>query len=245
MIPPTSRGATPAPLPVGAPPRLRDRIAAAPDGVLRVVHRGPHAVYLDLVGWCVGIVDEHAVQVPCALRTTSSHLARVAVDGAEVRGGTLHLDGHPVVIGRLVDATVPRLGRLLSARPAARRLADHPEQAVERLVGAGDGLTPYGDDVLAGWLAVHRAAGVATPAVDAAVRARLHRTTLLSATLLDCAMHGEVIPEFGRYVAALGTPQQEAAADALARIGHSSGRGLLAGARQGLAELAARQESAA
>ena len=32
---------------------------------------------------------------------------------------------------------------------------------VAALLGRGDGLTPYGDDVLCGWLAVHRAAGVA------------------------------------------------------------------------------------
>ena len=76
------------------------------------------------------------------------------------------------------------------------------------LVGRGDGLTPYGDDVLCGWLAMHRAAGVETPDVDEAVREHLSRTTLLSATLLDCAIHGEVIPEFAAYVAALGTPDE-------------------------------------
>ncbi len=31
----------------------------------------------------------------------------------------------------------------------------------------------------------------------------LHRTTLLSATLLDCALHGEVLPEFARWYVAL------------------------------------------
>lgn len=232
----TAGGLDRSPLPVGAPPRLRDRLAAAPDGALRVVHQGPHAVYLDLHGWCLGIVDERAVQVPCALRTTSAHLARAAVAGAEVRGGTLHLDGRPVVVGRLVDVTVPRLA-VTGDRPRSGELS---EQTVERLLGAGEGLTPYGDDVLAGWLAVHRAAAVATPSVDAAVRARVHRTTLLSATLLDCAMHGEVIPAFARFVAALGTPAETAAADVLARIGHSSGRGLLEGARLALAGLAGR-----
>ena len=72
------------------------------------------------------------------------------------------------------------------------------------MLGRGDGLTPLGDDVLCGWLALHRAAGVPTPDVDAEVRAEhLHRTTLLSATLLDCALHGEVMPEF----AASGCPR--------------------------------------
>ena len=67
--------------------------------------------------------------------------------------------------------------------------------------------------MLCGWLAVHRAAGVATPEVDATVRALAATTTLLSATLLDCAMHGEVIPEFAAWLAALGTDDEEPRAD--------------------------------
>ena len=108
------------------------------------------------------------------------------------------------------------------------------------MVGAGDGLTPYSDDVLCGWLAVHRAAGTETPEVDAAVRSALGRTTLLSATLLDCALHGEVIPEFAAWVSSLGSPAEPSTADRLARVGHSSGAGLLEGGRWALADLAAR-----
>ena len=70
-----------------------------------------------------------------------------------------------------------------------------------------------------------------TPVVDAAVRALLPRTTLLSATLLDCALHGEVLPEFAAYLAALGTPAEPAAPPTLAAVGHTSGAGLLHGAR--------------
>jgi hypothetical protein len=99
------------------------------------------------------------------------------------------------------------------------------------MVGRGDGLTPYDDDVLCGWLAVHRAAGVATPEVDAEIRALVHRTTLLSATLLDCAMHGEAIPEFAAWLAA---PDDPARAAALAAVGHTSGRGMLQGGRAAL-----------
>jgi len=88
--------------------------------------------------------------------------------------------------------------------------------------------------VLCGWLAAHRAAGVATPDVDAAVRSRLHRTTLLSATLLECAMHGEAIPEFAAWLAAPGDPRRETA---LTSVGHSSGHGLLHGGRLALDQL--------
>jgi len=106
-----------------------------------------------------------------------------------------------------------------------------------RLVGRGGGLTPLGDDVLCGWLALHRAAGRATLVMDAAVRALLPRTTLLSATLLECALHGEVLPEFAAYVAELGGPHEPDRAAALAAVGHTSGAGLLYGALLALAEL--------
>ncbi len=113
-------------------------------------------------------------------------------------------------------------------------------QLVDQLVskiGLGPGLTPEADDVLCGWLAIHRAAGVATPELDAKVLAALGRTTLLSATLLECAVHGEVIPEFAAYVAALGTPREAERAASLSRIGHTSGSALLRGARLALAHL--------
>ena len=182
-------------------------------------------MYVDVAGRCVGVVGTRATTVPCALRTALDRLPEVT--RASVRDGVLHLDEHPLVVGRLVDVTVPRLIR--SGGPGPIDVAS--------LVGLGDGLTPYGDDVLCGWLAVHRAAGVATPDVDEAVRGLWHRTTLLSATLLDCAMHGEVLPEFAAWVAALGTTAEEERAAALAAVGHTSGRGLLEGATRALADL--------
>jgi hypothetical protein len=229
----------PAVLPAAATRRVRDRLAQAPDGPVRLVHDGPNAVYLDVGGWCVGVVDAEAAQVPCALRVLA--LTGLTGGSARITAGTLHLDGVPLRIGRIVDASVPRLRPDLlpdhPRRPDAARGPAAPATRVAELVGAGDGLTPYGDDMLCGWLALHRAAGLETPAVDAAVRALLHRTTLLSATLLDCAMHGEVLPEFAHWVRALGTPEEPTAAALLETVGHSSGRGLLAGARRALAAL--------
>jgi Protein of unknown function (DUF2877) len=108
---------------------------------------------------------------------------------------------------------------------------------VGRLVGRGGGLTPLGDDVLCGWIATHRAAGVPTPEVDGVVRAHLHRTTLLSATLLDCAMQGEAIPELGRFLRAVGTAAEPDRAADLLGVGGSSGAGLLLGARLALDDL--------
>lgn len=189
-----------------------------------MLHRGPQAIYLDLEGRALGVLAASAVQVPCAVSTRLSVLPEVR--SARVEGGTLHLDDVPLRIGRITDPRVPTLarGRLGGLRAG-----------VARLLGAGDGLTPYGDDVLCGWLAVHRAAGRGTPAADVEIRDGLHRTTGLSAALLDCAMHGEVIPEFAAYVGALGTDREAAAADAVRRVGHTSGAGLLEGAGWALA----------
>jgi hypothetical protein len=212
-------------IPVSAPARVAARLRSAGDGPVPLVHRGPDAVYLDLGGSCVGVVGTRATAVPCALRTALDRLPDVT--RASVRDGVLHLEDEPLAVGRLVDVAVPRLK--VTGRPGSIEVAS--------LVGRGDGLTPYGDDVLCGWLAVHRAARLATPEVDEAVQARMHTTTMLSATLLDCAMHGEVIPEFAAWLAALGTASEEPRAAKLARVGHTSGRGLLEGATRALSTL--------
>jgi hypothetical protein len=108
---------------------------------------------------------------------------------------------------------------------------------IGQLLGRGPGLTPLGDDVLCGWIATHRAAGVPTPEIDEAVRSGLHRTTLLSATLLDCALHGEVLPELGRFLTAVGTTAETDRAADLQAVGATSGAGLLHGARLALDDL--------
>ena len=208
-------------IPVSAPSRVREHLRAQPDGPVRILHRGRDAVYVEVAGRCVGVVSTHATAVPCALRTV---LDSLDASRAHLAGGPLHLAGTPLVVGRVVDVSVPRV------ETGTTRPAPLPGD-IHEMVGRGDGLTPYDDDVLCGWLAIHRAAGIPTPDADAAIRARLDRTTLLSATLLDCAMHGEVIPEFAAWVA---DPTREAA---LAAVGHTSGRGLLAGARFALLHL--------
>jgi hypothetical protein len=259
----------PVPLPVSAPPRVATYLRQAPDGPVRVLHHVPTALYVDVAGRCVGVVTRRAAQVPCALRLAPgvSHEAVLAEPGvrAYLERGTLYLTDDPLVVGRFVDVRVPRIDPdrfLLRAAspedvlavPPRPGLVDwlaahHPLPAridaalLARLVGDGGGLTPLGDDVLCGWLAVLHATGTLDEATADLVRAALPRTTVLSATLLDCALHGEVLPEFGTYLTALGTPAEPAAARALAAIGHTSGAGLLHGARHALTTLA--QEAAA
>ncbi len=223
-------------VPVSAPPRVFARLRRAPSGPVRVLHRGAHAVYVDVGGWCVGVVDQHAVEVPCALGARTDDLAALGAGPAYIRAGVLHLSGVPLVIGRMRYVGVP------AWRP--RRPAHHPmpvaaldTRTVGRLVGAGDGLTPRGDDVLCGWLALHRAAGIPTPDVDEAIRTRSEHTTVLSATLLECAMYGEVIPQFATYITAIGSAAQTAAERDLLAVGHSTGAGLLEGARWATSEI--------
>jgi hypothetical protein len=251
-------------LSAGAPARVVAHLRSAPDGPVRVLHQSPAALYVEVDGRCVGIVAPGAAQVPCALRLPSQVsgvsaqvVLAAGADSPYVERGTLYLAGNPLRVGRFVDVRVPRidLGRVLRAacpiaearppRPAAGGLAALPPlpsridpAVLHGLVGNGGGLTPLGDDVLCGWLAVLVATDQMTDDVTIAVRASLDRTTLLSATLLDCALHGEVLPEFAAYVAALGTPAEDTAALALQAIGHTSGAGLWWGARHALSTLA-------
>ena len=108
VIPPASVGQV---IPVSAPPRVRDRLRAAPDGPVPVIHRGRDAVYVEIGGLCVGVVGARATGVPCALRSRIDDLrlpsGALPGERAHLRHGELHLDDRPVRIGRLVDVSVP------------------------------------------------------------------------------------------------------------------------------------------
>ena len=244
-------------MPAAAPRRGRDLLRGTPDGPLAVLHRGPQAVYVDVQGTAVGVLARDAVLVPNGLRTNLREFGAHEARTAYAVTGVLHIDGRPLPVRRVVGVHIPTPRHVApfntanSATPAATPPAAVAEfvvssaphgidaDAVARLVGRGEGLTPLGDDVLCGWLAAHRAQGRPTPEVDAAVRAHAHRTTLLSATLLDCALHGEAVPELVRW---LRDPADAAAADALLAVGGTSGAGLMAGAllaRQTTLEVAA------
>ena len=255
--------------PVAAPPRVAAWLEAAPDGPVGVLHAGRDTVHLEVAGRAVGVAARVAPGLPHVLRTNLTTLSvlvsSAAGHTAYVDSGSLHLGGRVLVTGRLVDVRAPRLdsARIPTASPAAVQgtprshgagLVAGPggvdirhidvrhidPVAVAGLVGRGDGLTPFGDDVLCGWLAAHRAACVATQAVDDAVRRALPRTTTLSATLLECALAGEVADLAAGYLRALGTPSERAARAALAALGHSSGEGLALGIDLGVAGLVGR-----
>src|SRR5829696_533253 len=176
-------------LPVSASPRLRDLVAGLPDSTPTVLHRGTHALYLDVEGaGCVGVLGARAAAVPCGLRLAGPTVAPLRGDHAVVHAGVLRVDGTALPVRRAVDVAVPRLTAAARVAPVVPvPLAELPvtPRHPERLIGRGSGLTPLGDDVVCGWAAMHRAAGVETPAYDALVRDLLPRTTRLSAALLE------------------------------------------------------------
>ncbi len=203
-----------------------------------MLHASASAIYVDLDGWCLGLVSASATRVPCALWSSLPDLS--LMDRCEIRieDGTLHLANVPVRITRLVDVGVPTVGTQGNRR--SERAACLTASAglslpvdgrltlahLDRLLGRGPGLTPLGDDVLAGWFAARHAVGRPDHVLAAAVRRRLAVTTLLSATLLECALHGEVRPELGAWLA----EPDDTTADALLAVGATSGAGLLTGA---------------
>ncbi|GAA3260425.1 DUF2877 domain-containing protein [Nonomuraea helvata] len=112
--------------------------------------------------------------------------------------------------------------------------------AAEQLVGLGPGLTPSGDDVLAGLLVTLRRLGAAAGAERAVWLAdwlaatvtfdARTRTTPISATLLHCAARGEASPEVTAVLRGIagGQPLEPALRD-LHRLGHTSGADLTQG----------------
>lgn len=155
--------------------------------------------------------------------------------------GTAGLAGGPRAADRstldgMIVAAAGRLGLALLCGDDAE-LAD----AVDGLLGLGPGLTPAGDDVLAGALVVAatlgRAARLAS-AVESAVP--FARTTAVSAGLLPHAAHGLAVPQLAAYLAALGAARGDvdAAERRLLAVGHTSGAALRLGAVVALAALA-------
>ena len=235
-------------VPGAATPRLRAWLSRS---TLRgtVVHAGRDAVYAEVGGRCVGLLARSAVSVPCGVRTTLPSLMARAGDRVELHGGgLLTVAGCAVEVRRTVPVRVVRFRDRARAQSALRRhllprigpvlaeldedalfaLAAGDPAAVPALLGRGSGLTPLGDDVLSGWLAATPGASHVSTEV---ARLAPHRTTALSTALLDCARHGETVPQFGRLARALDlepSAHRSALEDLLA-VGHTSGAGLALG----------------
>ncbi len=123
---------------------------------------------------------------------------------------------------------------LPEALAVAGALAEGNAEPALGVIGLGPGLTPAGDDVVAGALAVLALAGRLDDSVRDAIHAHAStRTVALSAALLEAAGRGQMIPQAARLltIVAAGDPHDLApsAASELFRVGSTSGHDLCAG----------------
>jgi Protein of unknown function (DUF2877) len=147
-------------------------------------------------------------------------------------------------------ASAPGLVDQASAVCRAARRGDDAgvRDGVRHLLGAGEGLTPSGDDVLCAVLLVLGGLGdtAAVTVLGEAAQEQWAHTTSLSASLLDAARGGYAVPQFAALVgSSLGgnlAGVSESLTSTLA-IGHSSGRDLVAGMAGSLFELARTQSA--
>lgn len=167
--------------------------------------------YVDLDGYVLAITAPGAPRMPngieCDLRVGTGDRVRVGGGAVEAQGTRVipGISWEPVPVPRVVPRTTMRM----DVDPAW-------------LAGRGPGLTPAGDDLLAGY-----AAGLVLFRSDRAAARRIAdmacgRTTSLSATLLRHACAGE-LPEPAHDLLERGD------AGPLERWGHSSGRWLKLG----------------
>jgi hypothetical protein len=220
----------------------------------------PTATYLRLVGGdVIAVLTRDAVRLPLGLRL-STHSADDPLDRwtGPVRVGSSCVEtaDRAIRLSRIISVSAPsnlqpepravayaagRLSDLVPLEPVPRLLgvlAGEPrevEAVVARLLGLGPGLTPSGDDALAGFLVGAWSFGLAADRLRTVVlEAAPTGTTELSAALLRCASRGESIPQVSALVWALSERADhhrlvDDALGELGRIGHTSGAALAAG----------------
>ena len=132
---------------------------------------------------------------------------------------------------------------LARALAVARALANGDAGPALEVIGLGPGLTPAGDDVVAGALAVLALTGrLDERAREAIITCASTRTTTLSAALVAAAGQGQVIPQAASLLSALaaGTTSEKlrSAANPLFAVGATSGHDLCSGMAGALAAAA-------
>jgi hypothetical protein len=189
---------------------------------LAVVGAGREAAYAEADGF-VAILTTTPPLLPNGVQ-----VARLPAVGEEVVASgeswdpTLRLVGDPAALGahlgRVAGDAPADLVRAVETRDPALAAA-----AGRRLIGRGPGLTPEGDDLVAGVAAV---LSENRPWVEALIGTDLRtRTTSLSATLLELAARGMGPEPLQALLAG-----EAGALDRLLRLGHSTGRAYAIGA---------------
>jgi hypothetical protein len=215
-----------------------------------VVGVHPASVYVRAGDEVIAIETADGLGLPCSVRLGVDSGAR-PFDG--VRRGAEALVGAGGVVAGPLTVRVARWWSPRRPRPGAcadradrlaALLADHPVPVpvgspAAELLGLGPGLTPAGDDVLAGMLvALWHHPGLRDPLAAEVTRDAPVRTTALSAALLRHAAAGLALPavlDVADAVAGHGPDDLVPAVARLVAVGHSSGaalaHGLLRGAR--------------
>ena len=210
-----------------------------------VVHRSGPAAYLRLDdGRIVALETGSGAALP--ISATVADLAGIGV------GATVHLGGRAPRRWWSSDVTPVQPQPIASHHLAARLdLLDPPGDPHERalvgrsalddpsaLVGLGPGLTPAGDDLVAGALVALRAIGRQAEAGRIGESIDVARTTPISAALLVEAGHGRAARSLLGLVRALdGRHDLDRALDGLLAVGATSGRWLAEGVRQATEQL--------
>jgi hypothetical protein len=220
-------------LPGAASTAVRDLLAPGRRG--RVVAVFPTCVYVELEGRLVALEAAGGLRLPCAVLLgvgpAARPLAGVRVaDVASTGPGGLRVGPLTVRVARWWAPAAPRGAKALQPAPAAPGLT----AAVLDLLGRGPGLTPAGDDLLAGLLVgLAGRPDLRDPMAAAVLAAAPRRTTWLSAELLAHAAHGRAAPVVVAVADALaGDGDDDAlprALPALLAVGHTSGAALARG----------------
>ncbi len=180
----------------------------------------------------------------------------IAVGGGAVSLGPVQIcatrwfDPRPLLVKPYLVDRIDEAASLLGQLPAdAHGLPEEPLEAIApclmdgdptpalNVIGRGPGLTPAGDDVVAGALAAIALRGrLPRETTDTVLTHAATRTTSLSSSLLCCAACGQVVPQAARFLSALcGAAPLDSALDDLRAVGGTSGTalaiGLVAGAR--------------
>jgi hypothetical protein len=228
----------------------------------RVVAVFPSCAYADVGGRLVSLESADALRLPCAVVLADPTRARPLDDlcpGDPVLAGDRRLQLGALTLevarwwtpARPRDA-VTRDGALPLDAGDARRTASW-DPLVLSLLGLGPGLTPAGDDLLAGLLVgLAGRPELRDPLADAVARHAPTRTTWLSAELLRLAGDGLAAPAVVAVADALAghgaTDALTRALPALLAVGHTSGpalaRGLLLAAETSLAHPSHAKEAA-
>lgn len=210
-------------------PRMRHAIAGA-QVAGAVLGRFPTAMYVAVprAFGALAILSPAAVRLPCGVQLLDGPLP----DGDVVVGaGAVRVGDAVIRPGRVVSASVARQPAPLPQRLDKVRRMVPSVDIDESLLGRGPGLTPSGDDVLAGYLVGAAAFGLAADDVRRLVESQAaRRTTTLSAALLRHAAAGETIPQVINLLDALaGRRPLEPALAELRAVGHTSGAALASG----------------